>query len=202
MNGETVMQVSYSLPDKEKLFSLAYSVYINRRNVLHKDAKVSPFPDLLRRSRLSAAVLGAVILAYIILMIVDGVDALGVGVLILAAIYCAKTVWELQHQQRNYEYALNRYLESGESEGVLHFDERGITDVSVSGKKRFFSWEDYRYCLLLDGGIMFLYSPERDATLMVERTGETEKAVREILTALERDDTIREPRMKETRTKK
>ena len=99
-------------------------------------------------------------------------------------------------QRRNYQYALERFAENGEDHGVLRFDERGITDVSASGKKSFFSWADYRYCLLVGGGIMFLFTNERDEILMMDRSAETEAAILEVLAAFEREDSIRELEIK------
>ena len=202
MSMETPMQIPYFLQEKEELFSLAYGIYTNRSGVLHKNQKACPFPVLLRRSRLAAAALLAVIGLYIVIMVAQGVDALGVVMVVIAAIYTAALLRNQKAQQRNYEYALQRFLENGESEGTLHFDQRGITDVSASGKKNFFSWQDFRYCLLVGDGILFLFSQERDAVLMIDRSEEKEAAVRQILQTVEKEDTIRTPEVQKGRSAK
>ena len=191
MSMDSAMQIPYCLREKEKLFALAYGIYTNRSGVLYKGKKAEPFPRLLRKSRLSAAVLLTVIGLYVVLMAVQGVDALGVAVLVIAGIYTAGLLRSQKTQQRNYAYALQRFMESGETEGVLHFDQRGITDVAASGKKNFFSWQDFRYCLLVGEGILFLFGQERDAVLMIDRSKEKETALREILKAVDKEDTVR-----------
>lgn len=191
MSMDGAMQISYCLQEKEKLFALAYGIYTNRSGVLHKGKKAESFPRLLRRSRLSAAALLTAMGLYVVLMIVDGVDSLGLAILAIAGVYAAGMLRSQKTQQRNYEYALQRYMESGETEGVLYFDERGITDVAASGKKNFFSWQDFRYCLLVGEGILFLFGQERDSVLMIDRSEEKESALREILKAVDKEDTVR-----------
>ena len=191
MSMETPVQVPYCLQEKEKLFSLAYGIYTNRSAVLHKGQKACAFPVLLRRSRLSFAALLAVIGVYIAIMVTQGVDSLGLVVVAIAITYAVVLLRRQKEQQRNYEYALQRFMENGETEGVLHFDERGITDAAASGKKNFFSWQDFRYCLLVGESILFLFGQERDAVLMIDRNEEKEAAIRQILQAVEKEDTIR-----------
>jgi hypothetical protein len=191
MSVDGTMQISYCLQEKERLFALAYGVYTNRSGVLQKGKKAESFPRLLRKSRLSAAALLAVMGLYVVLMAVQGVDALGVVVLAIAGVYAVGLVRSQKTQKRNYEYALQRFMESGETEGVLHFDQRGITDVAASGEKKFFSWQDFRQCLLVGEGILFMFSQERDAVLMIDRSEEKEAALREILKAMDKEDTIR-----------
>lgn len=191
MSMDGAMQIPYCLQEKEKLFALAYGIYTNRSGVLHKGKKAESFPRLLRRSRLSAAALLTAMGLYVVLMIVDGVDSLGLAILAIAGVYAAGMLRSQKTQQRNYEYALQRYMESGETEGVLYFDERGITDVAASGKKNFFSWQDFRYCLLVGEGILFLFGQERDSVLMIDRSEEKEAALREILKAVDKEDTVR-----------
>ena len=117
MSVDGTMQISYCLQEKERLFALAYGVYTNRSGVLQKGKKAESFPRLLRKSRLSAAALLAVMGLYVVLMAVQGVDALGVVVLAIAGVYAVGLVRSQKTQKRNYEYALQRFMESGETEG-------------------------------------------------------------------------------------
>lgn len=194
--SELEMQVPYRLTDTEGLFSLGYSVYTNRQRVLHKGEKVQPFAAFLRRGLMNAAALGVIILACLVLMLVKGSDFFIMCMTAIGVIYELMLLSGWRAQRRNYQYALERFAENGEDHGVLRFDERGITDVSASGKKSFFSWADYRYCLLVGGGIMFLFTNERDEILMMDRSAETEAAILEVLAAFEREDSIRELEIK------
>lgn len=196
MSVESLAQVSYRLRDRERLFSIGYSIYTNRQRVLHKGEKVCTFPQMLQRSLLYAGVLMAILVGYLVILMVKGVDILGVAMIFIGVIYLIALLRGWREQKRNYEYALQRFLDGGDEEGTLHFDEWGITDVSASGKESAFSWQDYRYCILVSDAIMFLFTNERDEILMLNRDVQTEEEICRILEGFDKQDTIRRLEMK------
>ena len=196
MSAESLGQVSYQLQDKERLFSIGYSIYTNRQRVLHKGEKVCTFPRMLRRSLVSAGALMAILVAYLVILMVKGVDTLGVAMIFIGTIYLIALLRGWREQKRNYEYALQRFLDGGDEGGTLHFDEWGIKDISTSGKESAFSWQDYRYCILVADAIMFLFTNERDEILMLHRDERTEREILQILEGFEKEDTVRRLEMK------
>lgn len=196
MSMESLAQVSYRLRDRERLFSIGYSIYTNRQRVLYKGEKVCTFPQMLQRSLLYAGALMAILVGYLVILMVKGVDILGVAMIFIGVIYLITLLRGWREQKRNYEYALQRFLDGGDERGTLHFDDWGITDVSASGKESAFSWQDYRYCILVSDAIMFLFTNERDEILMLNRDAQTEEEICRILEGFDKQDTIRRLEMK------
>lgn len=196
MSGENMAQVAYHLEDKEKLFSIGYSIYVNRQGLLRKGEKVEKFPDMLRRALVRSALLGALIAIYLIIMLVNGVDFLGVALVAICVVYDVTLLKSWNKSRRDYAYAMDRFVRSGDESGTLCFDERGITDIGVSGEESFFSWSDYRYCILVDEAITILFTNEREELLMMSRDDQTEQAICQVLEAFGKEDTIRTLEMK------
>ena len=188
--------VTYKLLDKQRLFSIAYAIYSNRDRLLQKQDKVQPYHLTLRTALIQCVVLYAVTVVFLLGMIRNGFDITGVILLVLCIVYGMVLVTSWANNRRDYRYAEKAFLRITGETGTLRFDQRGLTDVSKDGKENFYSWSEYRYCIITDEVMVILFVNEREEMLLMTRDDETEAAMRAVLKEYDMIHTVRKAVMK------
>ena len=189
-------ELKYPLSDKETLFSVGYAIYSNRERLLKKNDKVQPFRATLRSVLLQSVLLYVLSVAFLLAMLKNGFDITGVILLMLCIVYGMIMITSWSNNRRDYRYAEKAFLRSSGESGTLRFDQRGMTDVSESGKEDFYSWSEYRNCIITDDAMVLLFVNEREEMVLMGRDDATERALRDILAQYDMTHTIRRPVMK------
>lgn len=196
MSESKQMQVKYSLRDKERLFSIAYAIYNNRERLLQKGDKVQPFHVTLRTVLIQSVVLYAVAVVFLFGMMRYGFDLPGLVLLVLCVVYGMVMITSWGNNRRDFRYAQKRFLMTTGENGAIRFDQRGFTDVSAFDKETFYSWSEYRHCIIVDEAIVILFVNEREEMLLMSRDDGIEQALRQVLKEFDMAHTIRRAVMK------
>lgn len=198
MKEHGVVEVKYSLHDKERIFDIGQSVHINRRLIVKRSGgKISLYTQMIRKMKRQAILFFVLALIQALLLwageVSTGKLVLLVGCVALGAFMLS--VWRTQ--RKVYGQTLALYRENNGAGGRIVFDEAGMTESGDGGEETQIRWEEYEACVVAGEAIVILSS--RPVLLIFSRTEQTEQEIRGALAAFGKNESIYCVEVKEKR---
>ncbi len=198
MNEHGMIEVKYSLNDKERIFDIGQSVHVNRRLIFKRSGgKIPLYTQMTRKMKRQALLFFALALIQALLLWASEVST-GKIVLLVGCVVLGAFMLSVWHTQRKvYGQTLALYLENNGTGGRIVFDESGMTESGEGGEETQIRWEEYVACVVSREAIVILST--RPVLLIFSRTEQTEQEIRSALAAFGKSESIYCVEVKEKR---